>query len=65
MLSLPSAQLPTRYGAFVLHIFPDARGLEHIALVKGIPVDGCPVRLHSECARSAELFSGAIGAVAR
>jgi GTP cyclohydrolase II len=50
MRSVPSAQLPTRYGSFVLHIFTDQNGTEHIALVKGAPVDGCLVRLHSECA---------------
>jgi GTP cyclohydrolase II len=46
----PSARLPTRYGSFELRIFKSADGAEHMALVKGEPVDDCLVRLHSECA---------------
>src|ERR1700724_2854984 len=50
MRPVPSAQLPTRYGAFVIHVFTDLDGTEQIALVKGSPTDGCLVRVHSECA---------------
>jgi GTP cyclohydrolase II len=50
MRPVPSAQLPTRFGAFVIHIFTDLDGTEQIALVKGCLTDGCLVRLHSECA---------------
>jgi len=46
----PSAHLPTRYGAFTIQVFTDDGGNEHIAMIKGKPVDGCLVRLHSECA---------------
>ena len=49
-MDIPSAVLPTRYGNFDLQIFADADGVEHMALVKGSPVDDCLVRLHSECA---------------
>jgi GTP cyclohydrolase II len=48
--SVPTAQMPTRYGTFVLHVFTNGNGIEHIALVKGAPANGCLVRLHSECA---------------
>jgi GTP cyclohydrolase II len=47
---VPAAQMPTRYGAFVIQVFTDGSGTEHIALVKGAPANGCLVRLHSECA---------------
>ncbi len=47
---IPTAELPTRYGRFELQIFKGARGVEHMVLVKGKPVDNCLVRLHSECA---------------
>jgi GTP cyclohydrolase II len=50
MRSFPSAQLPTRYGEFVIHVYTGGDGTEHIALVKGALSDGCLVRLHSECA---------------
>jgi GTP cyclohydrolase II len=50
MRPVPSAQLPTHHGAFVIHVFTDLDGIEQIALVKGSPADGCLVRLHSECA---------------
>lgn len=49
-LDVPSAKLPTRYGNFDLKIFTGPDGSEHMALVKGTPIDGCLVRLHSECA---------------
>ena len=47
---LPAARLPTRYGNFDLKIFTDTAGAEHMALAKGMPVDECLVRIHSECA---------------
>jgi GTP cyclohydrolase II len=50
MTDTPSARLPTRYGSFDLRIFTGADGAEHMALIKGTPVDDCLVRLHSECA---------------
>ncbi len=46
----PHAKLPTRYGDFVVHVFTGADGIEHLALAKGVPADGCLVRIHSECA---------------
>ena len=49
-MDIPSAHLPTRHGNFELRIFTDANSVEHMALVKGRPSDGCLVRLHSECA---------------
>jgi GTP cyclohydrolase II len=45
-----SAELPTRFGDFRLHVFTDGNGTEHLAMVAGRPGDGCLVRLHSECA---------------
>jgi GTP cyclohydrolase II len=47
---VPAAQMPTRYGAFVIQVLTDGSGTEHIALVKGVPANNCLVRLHSECA---------------
>jgi GTP cyclohydrolase II len=47
---VPAAQMPTRYGAFLIQVFTDRSGTEHIALVKGAPANDCLVRLHSECA---------------
>ncbi len=44
------AHLPTRFGDFALHIFHDAKGLEHMAIIAGKPKDECLVRIHSECA---------------
>jgi GTP cyclohydrolase II len=44
------ADLPTVFGDFRLHVFRNAAGAEHMAIVAGTPVDGCLVRLHSECA---------------
>jgi 3,4-dihydroxy 2-butanone 4-phosphate synthase/GTP cyclohydrolase II len=45
-----SSSLPTRFGDFRLQAFADEKGVEHLALVAGQPVNGCLVRLHSECA---------------
>jgi len=50
LLHKAEADLPTRFGTFRIHVFTDDEGREHMALVKGAPVDGCLVRLHSECA---------------
>lgn len=47
---ISSAHLPTRFGAFAIHVFRDDTGIEHIALTAGEPGDGCIVRVHSECA---------------
>ncbi|MDD5585538.1 MAG: GTP cyclohydrolase II [Alphaproteobacteria bacterium] len=47
---ITQANLPTRFGAFVLHIFRDKRGVESMALVRGELRGGCLVRVHSECA---------------
>ena len=43
--------LPTKYGPFRIIGYFDDRGREHIALVKGDPEPGVPVkvRMHSEC----------------
>ena len=45
------ADLATRYGTFVMHVFTDADGSEHAALTVGDVASGAPVltRLHSEC----------------
>lgn len=45
------ADLATRYGTFVMHVFTDAHGAEHAALTVGTIASGAPVltRLHSEC----------------
>ena len=48
--AMPHARLPTRFGSFVVHVFTDPQGVDHMAVVKGTPRDGCLVRLHSECA---------------
>jgi GTP cyclohydrolase II len=45
-----SVPLPTSFGDFSVSVFTDAKGLEHMAIVKGVPKDNCLVRLHSECA---------------
>jgi 3,4-dihydroxy 2-butanone 4-phosphate synthase / GTP cyclohydrolase II len=47
-----STELPTRYGAFTLHLYASlADGQEHLALVKGELAGGDPVlvRVHSQC----------------
>jgi len=53
------AQLPTQFGDFTLHIFRDAAGTEHMAVVAGQAslADDCLVRLHSECATGDILMS--------
>lgn len=45
-----SSNLPTRYGKFTISVFRDDKGIEHMAMAAGTPVDGCLVRVHSECA---------------
>ena len=47
---IAEAHLPTRFGDFMLHIFRDAHGFEHMAIVAGEPENKCLVRIHSECA---------------
>lgn len=42
------AHLPTEFGDFTIHVFQDE--FEHMAVVAGTLVDGCLVRIHSECA---------------
>ncbi len=47
-----SAELPTEFGDFRVHVFGNDRdGHEHVALVRGdvAGVAGVPTRLHSEC----------------
>lgn len=46
-----TANLSTRYGDFVMHVFTDEDGREHVALTVGNVAAGLPVltRLHSEC----------------
>jgi GTP cyclohydrolase II len=44
------AHLPTRFGDFMLHIFQNGDGIDHMVLVAGNPADSCLVRIHSECA---------------
>lgn len=55
-MDAPSAHLPTRHGDFEVKVFHGAGALEHIALIKGVPVDDCLVRVHSECA-TGDIFS--------
>jgi GTP cyclohydrolase II len=45
------AALPTRHGPFIMHVYADDVGSEHVALTVGEVGDGAPVltRLHSEC----------------
>ncbi|HBM90617.1 MAG TPA: GTP cyclohydrolase II [Rhodospirillaceae bacterium] len=50
-----SAQLPTRFGLFTIHVFREDDGTEQIALVAGEPVNDCLLRIHSECA-TGDLF---------
>ncbi len=47
---LATSTLPTRFGSFMLHVFADETGQEHMALAAEQPRTGCLVRLHSECA---------------
>lgn len=44
------APLPTKFGDFVVHVFEDGNGMEHLALAMGELKDDCLVRIHSECA---------------
>lgn len=48
---LVSARLPTEFGEFQLHLYADASGKEHLALLHGELQAGQPalVRVHSEC----------------
>ena len=45
------ADLPTRFGEFRIHVFIDAQGREHVALVRGDLQrrERVPLRMHSEC----------------
>jgi len=52
-----SSSLPTRFGTFKLQAFIDDKGTEHLALIAGVPSDGCLVRMHSECATGDALGS--------
>ena len=45
-----TSTLPTRYGNFLIDVFIDAAGHEHMAILAGKPADDCLVRIHSECA---------------
>lgn len=49
-MKISTAQLPTRYGTFKIHIFHEGTDREHIALTAGQLDEGCLVRIHSECA---------------
>jgi len=51
--------LPTRRGTFDCHVFRDADGAEHVAMVFGQVADreAVPVRVHSECLTSEVLGS--------
>jgi GTP cyclohydrolase II len=46
-----SSSLPTEHGLFMMHVYVDPEGKEHVALTVGAIDDGGPVlaRLHSEC----------------
>jgi len=46
-----SATLATKYGDFMMHVYRDDKGSEHVALVVGDVSDTMPVpvRMHSEC----------------
>jgi GTP cyclohydrolase II len=46
-----SARMPTAYGDFDMHVFIDAAGHEHSAMVHGTVAgrEDVPVRIHSEC----------------
>jgi len=47
---LSQAHLPSRFGTFLLHVFRDENGCEHMAAGAGKMADPCLVRIHSECA---------------
>lgn len=47
---MSSADLPTRFGDFTLHVFRDRNGVESMALTCGEVKDNSLVRIHSECA---------------
>lgn len=51
-----SANLPTRYGTFRIHVYTCEIGCEHVALVKGKPQNPMLVRLHSSCV-TGDIFS--------
>ncbi|WP_332815988.1 GTP cyclohydrolase II [Ramlibacter sp.] len=48
---MASARMPTAHGDFDMHVFRDAEGAEHAALVRGDVAgrEDVPVRIHSEC----------------
>jgi GTP cyclohydrolase II len=54
-----SSQLPTYWGAFVVHGIVDTAGKEHLMLTMGDVGNGEPVlaRIHSECLTGDALFS--------
>lgn len=56
---LASCELPTPWGTFTSHAFPDAAGKEHLLLTIGAVGNGEPVlvRIHSECLTGDALFS--------
>ncbi len=56
---MAEARIPTEFGTFVLHLYRDTAGEEHIALVYGEVADCCDVlvRVHSECFTSEVLGS--------
>ena len=45
-----SSALPTRFGNFRVTIFAESNGIEHMVLSVGNIMNGCLVRIHSECA---------------
>jgi 3,4-dihydroxy 2-butanone 4-phosphate synthase/GTP cyclohydrolase II len=51
-----SANLPTKYGTFRMHVYACSNGIEHVALVKGNIQNPMLVRLHSSCV-TGDIFS--------
>lgn len=51
VVKFASADFPTRFGDFTIHVFQDKKGKEHLALVRGDVAgkESVPVRIHSEC----------------
>ncbi len=52
-----TAELPTRYGNFLIHVYHGRDGKEHLALVKGIVKNNTLVRMQSECLTGEVLHS--------
>ena len=58
LTKLASSELPTRFGEATIHVFQDNLiKIEHVVLQFGAFVNGCIVRIHSECLTGEVLHS--------